>query len=76
MREIKVKDNGYGCFTAFFVCTKCGKELFKENFSFSNQHIGIGDKDTIMQYMDDKAKKKEVNFCFKCGTKMAESETI
>lgn len=67
MRKIGLKDLRYGCFDAYYKCAECGKILFKESFSYDRQHISMGDKDEIVRYMDDKAKEKEVNFCFKCG---------
>lgn len=74
MRKVLVKDNNYGCFTAYYVCKNCEKVLFKEGFSWDRQHIGIGEQDKIEQYMDIKAVEKQMYFCFKCGTKIAESE--
>ena len=74
MRKIQLKNQRYGCFSARYVCGECGKVLFSVGFSWSEDHICIGNEDKILEIMDAKAKETDMNFCFKCGVKTGESE--
>jgi len=70
MCKLKVINIGCGCFTAHYLCEKCGKVLCNESFSWEKYHVGIGDKEKIKVIMDNKMKKLEINYCCKCGAHM------
>jgi DNA-directed RNA polymerase subunit RPC12/RpoP len=64
------KDMNYGCFLAGYNCITCGKTVLTQNFSWESNKIGLGDVDKITDELDKTMKKKEINFCCKCGSKL------
>jgi hypothetical protein len=64
------KDLQYGCFLAGYNCVKCGKTVIVKNFSWGTDKLGFGDTDGISFELDKLMKKKEINYCCKCGSEL------
>lgn len=70
--KIKIIDRGYGCFQTKGVCEICGKTNRAFEFSYSTNHIAIGDKEKIKEVVEEKFLKGEHFYCIKCGNRILE----
>lgn len=64
------RDRRYGCFLAGYNCEACGKTVVAQDFNWERNKIGIGEDAKIVAELDKTLKKKEINFCCKCGNKI------
>ena len=69
---ITIKDNKYGCFTAYRKCDACGGVIFKKAYNWSTHKIGIGEKEKIAADIAMELMKADMKYCYRCGTKLGE----
>ncbi len=68
--KLKIIDNQYGCFLVKVVCDFCQKSVINIGFSWDRQHIGVGEKEKIREYVRNELETKDMHYCYRCGTEL------